>query len=656
MKTKICILIISAFLLSSVAKSQTKDETLLTIDNKSITKSEFERIYKKNNAKDNTIDNKSIEEYLELFINFKLKVIEAEKLGLDTTEAFKKELTGYRKQLAKPYMSDKDIDELLLKEGYQRMGEDINASHILIKVEADASPKDTLTAYNKAIKVRARIMSGEDFAKVAKETSEDPSAATNGGNLGFFTAFQMVYSFESAAFNSKVGDITMPIRTKFGYHIIKVNEKRKAQGEVKVAHIMIATPKGTPEEDMKKAKEKASQVYEKAKAGQNFGDLAKEYSDDKGSASKNGELPMFGTGRMIPEFEKASFAIKNIGDISEPIQTSYGWHVIKLIEKKGIASYDDVKGDIKNKVSRDARAEMSKSAVVSRLKKEYKFTPNQKNLSAFYKVVTDSIFKGKWDTEQAKGLTKPLFAFANQTINQQEFAKYIGTHQAKKETSIESYVNKVFNDFVELTILNYEEAQLENKYPDFKFLMNEYHDGILLFDLTDKMVWTKAVQDSIGLSSFYEKNKANYMWEKRVDATIFQYNNDKSKEAAMKLFSQKEQKAYTDEALVKLANKKDTAALKLVEHKIYANGDNKDIDNLIFNTDNINKKAIAIPYTTDKRIVYINKTLAPEPKALLEAKGLVTADYQSFLESEWIKELRNKYKVTVNESVLKAIK
>lgn len=647
------------------------DSLLLKIDGKYVTLAEFERIYKKNNSKENTVDTKSIEEYLELFINFKLKVFEAEKTGLDTSKSFKTELSGYRKQLSKPYLVDKDIDDGLVKEAYERMQYDVHASHILVKLDPNASPKDTLEALNKIMKARKRVSDGEAFDAVAKEMSDDPSVKDNGGNLGFFTAFQMVYPFESAAFNTKNGDLSMPFRTNFGYHFLKVHEKRKASGEVKVAHIMVIVPKGTSADDEAKAKKRIFEIYEKLKAGEDFIKVAKENSDDKGTATKGGDLPWFGTGRMVPEFEQVAFSLKNNGDYSEPVKTSFGWHIIKRVDKRDVGSFEDVKADIKNKISKDERADRSRQAVIAKLKKEYNFKEftdadnaentkqkkqNKKiqakrNIDDFYTVVTDSIFNGKWNMDEAIKLTKKLFSIGDSVYSQKDFALYLNKFNRKgQKTSIVEFVDERYKEFVDNKAIKYEEDRLENKYPDFRYLMNEYHDGILLFELTDKMVWSKAIKDTVGLKEFYEKNKTKYLWDTRYDLKVYSCKNEKISKKAYDAFSNKK-KNLSPELIMKDINKKDTSNIVVSEKGLFLKGDNKTIDSRIESM----KTNSNLLETDGNKIIVINK-VDPQPKTLEEAKGLITADYQTYLEEKWIKDLRAKYKVEVFKENLKNIK
>ena len=324
-----------AFLIGSVSLfAQKKDAVLLTVDGQDVTLSEFEAVYKKNN-RDEVVDQEDLAEYLELYINFRLKVREAESLGLDTVKKFIEELKGYQKQLAKPYLTDKGVTKKLIDEAYERSQTDIRASHILLKIGPEALPKDTLEVYNKIMALRKKALKG-DFAAIAKQSSEDPSAKDNGGDLGWFSVLRMVYPFETAAFNTKPGDISMPVRTRFGYHILNVVNRRDAQGEMRAAHIMIKTGKDAIAEDVKNAEAKANEVKDLLDKGQSFEDIAKKYSEDKGSSNKGGELPKFGTGRMVPAFEEAAYTLKEDGDISAPVLTDYGWHIIKRLERFGV--------------------------------------------------------------------------------------------------------------------------------------------------------------------------------------------------------------------------------------------------------------------------------------------------------------------------------
>ncbi len=621
-----------------------KNPVLMTIAGTPVSKAEFEKVYRKNNNKEGAYDMKDVREYLELYINYKLKVKEAEEEKLDTSLTFINELKGYRKQLSQPYMTDKEVSDALIKEAYDRMLKDVRAAHILINVAPDALPKDTLQAYNRALKIREMIVKGADFEKMARDSSNDPSAKENGGDLGYFTGMQMVYPFETAAYTTKPGQMSMPVRTKFGYHIIKVIDIRDAQGEIKVAHIMIKSPANSPDSIALQAKAKIDEIYAKLKAGEKFEDLATKFSDDKGSAKTGGALPPFGTGRMVPEFEKAAFALKNDGDFSEPVKTSYGWHIIKRLEKKPIPSFEDKKNELKNQVAKDSRAEISKNSMITRIKKDYNFKEVPKNKDLFVAALDTNLLNGEWTPEKVSGMNKPLFTLGTQTYTQEDFAKYINNHQSKKQNTTPKQVGyTLYNQFVEESCLNYEESQLENKYPEFKSLMQEYRDGILLFDLTDKKVWSKAVKDSAGLVSFYETNKANYMWDRRLDAIIYTSANADIASKTRKLLKKK--KPLVE--ILTTINKDSQLNLNTKDGK-FLKGENEIIDAITW------QKGLSPDMNRNNSVVFVDvlNIIEPTSKTLDEAKGIITADYQNYLEKEWIKELRTKYPVTVDQDVL----
>ncbi len=638
--------------------SQQNNKTLMTIGNEKISKNEFLRIYQKNNTLDSE-EPKSVDDYMKLFINFKLKVHDAEMQGLDTSIAFKKELESYKKQLVKPYLTDSSVDNNLMKEAYDRMHYDIHAAHILILVAANATPKDTLIAYNKAWKIYKELKAGKNFAEEAKRYSEDKQTGPKGGDLGYFTVFQMVYPFECVAYNTPVGEFSKPVRTRFGYHIIKVLDKRPNKGRVKVAHIMITYPKGASQKQIDQAKAKIDSVYQLLQQGNDFADLAKKYSDDKGSARKGGELNWFGTGQMIPAFEEAAFSIKNKGDYTKPIQTSFGWHIIKLIDREPIKNFDEVKYNIKNKMSKDARAQKSREAVIEKLKKEYNFTYDKRALADFYKVVDDSIFFGKWNPKQAAKLNKTLFTLDGKKYSQQEYVKHLAGKKRKlQKEPVKNYINKDFQSFINQFIIDYEITKLPEKYPEFNYLLKEYHDGILLFNLMDKKVWTKAIKDTVGLKAFYEKTKNKYMWGNRISATIFKVKDGKIAKKLEKVLKTREKKNLTDDEVLDIVNKKDSTAATIDVKGIFSKDDNqtlRDIDKThnIFESDK-NKTPLVI--VNGNMVVEITKILSPQPKALKEVRGLVIADYQNALEKKWIAQLKKEYKVTINQSVLNEIK
>jgi len=642
----------SMLLGASSSSAQEKDPILLTVDGQNVSLSEFEAVYRKNN-REATVDPADLKEYLDLYINFRLKVREAEALGLDTLKKFIEELKGYQKQLAKPYLTDKNVSEGLIKEAYERMKQDVSASHILLKVGPDALPKDTLAVYNRIVELRNAALKG-DFEALARKNSEDPSAAENGGNLGWFSAMRMVYPFETAAFTTPVGQISQPVRTRFGYHILKINGKRDALGELKVAHIMLKTGKEATAEDVAKAKEKALEVKGiLAKGLSTFEELATKYSEDKGSSVKGGELPQFGSGRMVAAFEKAAFALKEIGDVSEPIETEYGWHIIKLLQRIPVPTFEATKDDLTAKVSKDSRSQLTRTVVIDRVKKEAGFKEFTAPVDELAKFLDARVLEGKWNADTAKALTKTVMTLGNKSYTQFDLAQFVGKQQTRrKPEDLQVLLNGFYAQFVEESVLSYEESQLEKKYPEYKALLKEYRDGILLFDLTDQKVWSKAVKDTVGLQAFYEKSKDKFMWEKRLDAEIYHVQKDSILQPLLAELKKKFKKGEVDsEAIVKAYNVNSKLNLRAEAGK-YQVEDEEVLKNVAW------EKGVQGPFKVGENqvIVVVKEVLAPTTKTLKEARGLVTAEFQQYLEQEWIKELRSKYKYKADDTLLSKIK
>lgn len=623
-----------------------KDPVVMTINGDEVTKSEFLQVYLKNND-DPKYDKESLDEYMELYKKFKLKVAEAEELGYDTIPSLVRELDGYKKQLARPYLVDSSKNKALVKEAYDRMKHEIKASHILVKVPQGASPEDTLKAYNKIMKLKKRIEDGEDFAAVARTGSEDPSAKKNSGELGFFTAFQMVYPFETAAYNTPVGEVSEPVRTKYGYHLVKVEDKRPARGTISVAHIMVAAPKDSDQSDLDNAKQKINEIYEKLKGGESFEKLARLYSDDQGSKNKGGRLPAFGSGtnqRMVPEFEDAAFKLSEDGSYSKPFQTDYGFHIVKRLSFEPLASFEEMKSELQNKVNRGTRGQETQKSFIQKLKANNKFKDKgDKRLDWFYANIDSSIFRGKWEAP-ALDKNKWMFKYYGKKYDMQSFLNYLKQNQRSRPMSVKQFVNNKYNTWQDEIIIEDEKSRLADKYPAYKALLQEYHDGVLLYEIMKDKVWDKAIKDTTGLQEFFKKNNDKYQWPERVEAVIF--SSDK--------------KAMIDSAL-SLA-KLDTLSLKEIlsninsESQLNISGEQgKYIQSKTsFLKDRSLEEGINKIFEFDGKyyLVIVEDFLPAGNKSLTEARGAAIQDYQEHLEKEWLKTLREKHEITVNEEVL----
>lgn len=657
-------LVMLILLFSSAVRAQFSldNKTLVTIGDEKVTVGEFMKVYNKNNTQTGAYETSTIEEYLDLFINFKLKVKEAEELKMDTSSIFQKELNSYREQLAKPYFIDENVNEALLKEAYNRMLKDIRASHILVMVDENASAEDTLIAYTKIVETRDKISAGMDFSDAAVEFSEDPSARDreaipnqqgfrpgNKGDLGYFTVFNMVYPFETAAYSTALGEVSQPVRTKFGYHILKINDIQNAMGVVQVAHIFVAVrPDASPEDAERKA-EKIRNISVKIKEGMKFEDAVVQYSEDKGSARNGGKLSKFTCNRVVPEFVEAVNELE-IGQVSEPVKTMYGFHIIKLISQESPGTFEEEAPQLKERIAKDQRAQKSEEAVIQKIKNENGVKVYEKAKMEIFQHIDTTVFQAKFAADSLVIYTNPIMKIGTEKYSQYDFAKYLEKKQIQQDAvSLNIYLDKMFKEFENEMCLKYEDEHLEDNYPDFKDLMKEYHDGILLFNLTDEKVWSKAVMDTTGLEDYFNQHNANYMWKKRVDATIYEIKDEEIVEQVRNIIE-----ANDNDGDIALALDQDTIQ-KMVNIKpgYFEIGNNKYIDQVEWEIGLSN----SINSDVENLVVFvkIREVLDPQQKSLDEARGLATADYQSYLEKVWILELKEKYPVTINQKVLQKI-
>jgi peptidyl-prolyl cis-trans isomerase SurA len=641
---------------------QQNDKTLMQIGNEKITVEDFMSVYQKNNVEGEVLDKKSVEEYLDLFINFKLKVKEAEALGLDTVRSFVNELKGYRDQLAKPYFVDEEVNAKLLQEAYNRKLSDLRVSHILVRADQYASPEDTLKAYNKIMELRKRIVeNGEDFNDIAEEASEDPSARDmpaqgfqpprkgNRGDIGYFTVFDMVLPFEDAAYSLKEGEVSGPVRTEFGYHLVKLQSKKPALGKVQVAHLFLKTPQDATSAQIEEVKTRIDSIHTALANRADWDEMVRLFSDDKSSAENSGKLPWFGSNRMVPDFIDGIRGLNKPGDFSQPVLTSYGWHIIRLVESKPVGTFEEEMDELKQSLAKDKRSSLGKESIVRKTKQSAGFKEDKKAINAVFATVDSSIYKRKWEVSKAEGLNKMIFSLGDEKYTQQDFAEFLSKRQSiSSRESLQHFLEKTYDDFVETKVIDYKDARLEEMYPEFRALVKEYRDGILLFELTDQKVWSKAIKDTTGLKQFYEQNKQNYSWGPRLDAVLVTSQNRNDVEKAFDLVKSG---MDVNELTSVLVNDKELD-IKIQERK-FSDGDNELADKATW------KKGVSdVLFASDGSagFLVINKVLDPEPKKLEEARGIITADYQNYLEKEWIKELRKKYTVTVDYDVLNSLK
>jgi peptidyl-prolyl cis-trans isomerase SurA len=633
-----------------VAKAQmSSKEVLFTINDKPYYTDEFIRVYNKNLDLVKDESQKDLNQYLELFLGYKLKVSKANKLGLQNNTQYQTELKSYRTQLSKNYTTDSKVTKELVDEGYKRLLKEVNASHILILVDENAAPADTLASHNKIIGIYNRLLKGEDFGALAQEVSQDPSAKENKGNLGYFTSFKMVYAFENGAFNTPLGTVSKPIRTRFGYHLIKVNDVRDNRGEVAVAHIMILKSKeGVANLD---AKVTVEDIYKKLQQGEKFEELAKQFSEDKSSATKGGVLNRFASGQLSSEeFETQAFSLSNENPISKPFETQFGWHIVKFIERYPVKSYEESKVELENKISKDDRSRLITNSLTEKLRVKYPIKKDIKLYNSVSKLVTNDFYENKWvlPTDTIK-YVKTLFAIGTKNYTGTDFLDYVYSKQKTGSTlkPIEKLTDNLFDNFVDEKRNQYNNDNLENEFPEFSAVMEEYRDGLLLFDLMDKEIWQRSKTDTLGLKDFYETQKDKHLWKTRVDAEIYSSTSlDKMKKVLSML-----QKKQTAKEIKEKFNTKDNVTIMYYQG-VYEEG----ADALPKGT----KMDLGLSEITSKGDYYyitnVVKVLPSAPKTLEECKGKLVNDYQQYLEQNWVNELKKEFTVKVNQETFEKVK
>lgn len=649
MKTRSILPVVLFILSYSFSFAQKPDEKiLLTVAGRGVEAGEFVRMYNKSLDPAFKTD---LNDYLEQFIAFKLKVADAIEQGYDTIKAYREELDGYRNQLAQSYLTDPDIKEKLLRKAYQRSLSEVNASHILVSCTPDASPEDTMKAYKKAIDIRERIVRGEPFEQVAKATSDDKSVLINGGNLGYFSVFQMITPFEEAAYTLKPGTVSMPVRTPYGYHVIKVSDLRPSKGKIRVAHIMKSAPPGSDYQTVRKAEKEINNIYTRLKNGEPFRKLASENSDHKESAANGGEMNWFGAGEIISDFAEAAFSLKDTGEYTKPVRSVYGFHIIKLLDKKAPGSYEESRSFLESKLNQSNLISLGKKSFIDRHKKEYNFRINPAVREWFYKNTDTLIIQGISKYNRRNIPSGNIYSFASKNLSSKEFAAYLEKRGNMVITkNPEYYIETSLESIASDEIMKFENSVLEQKYPDFRYLMNEFHDGILLFDISSKNVWNRAQEDSAGLQNYYEVHKKEYLSKKSIEAKIYTLKKPEGEKRLMAAYRKYSRKSGTDARLLAKFNLQGDTLLS-IEEAIWTTGDDADIDKIDWKPGlhSLTKNG----YPTLINILKVNE---PVPLPLNDVQADMISGYQDWLTEEWIKQLKKKYTVKIDSQVFDEVK
>lgn len=652
MKLKKVLLGLSLLLSVASFSQKIQKEVLFTINDKPYYTDEFIRIYNKNLDLVKDDSQKDLNNYLDLFIGYKLKVNKAYKLGIQNDRKYQAELKNYRNQLSKNYVTDTEVTKEMLDEAYKRSLKEIKASHILFTLDENALPADTLKVYNKAIEVRKKAMAGQDFSKLATQYSEDPSVKDNKGDLGYFSAFSMVYPFETGAYKTPKGQISMPVRTKFGYHLIKVTDVRENRGDIMVAHIMIMKSKDATAEETAKAKTTIDEIYQKLKQGEDFSTLAKQFSQDVYSAPKGGQLDRFSSGSLNLEvFEDHSFDLKNPGDFSQPFETDLGWHIVKLLERFPVKTFEAAEPDLENRIRKDDRSKIIAQAMNEKLKKKYSIKKDEKVYAKTVKAVNDALYTKTW-TLPAKlaDYDQTVLVINNdKKIAGWAFLEYVNNQQKGNITAkpLSRQLSILFDKFTDEQLNTYYNDNLEKEFPEFELVMEEYRDGLLLFELMEKEIFEKAKTDTVGIAAFYNSHINNYQWEDRVDADVF---------------------SSTDKNIIKKAQK----LLKKGKDGTYIKQELNTADkvNIMENSGTFEQKSSALPKQEQWKegvsdiiedgkyfyVIKVNKVMPKGPKTIDESRGRVINDYQQYLENNWVDGLKKEFNVKINKDVFEKVK
>ena len=638
------VMMLLGFLVSQQIQGQS-DPTLFTVDGQPVPASEFKYIYSKNNRDDADFSDKSIREYLDLYTKFKLKVREAYAMRLDTVTQLKLELDGYRKQLAESYLTDKEITDKLIREAYDRQAKDIHVAHIMVRTNPNV-PNDTMAGYEKIKKIYNDLRSGLNWEDATRRLSEDNSTKDMGGDMGFITAIlpNGFYTFETAAYTTPVGSYSAPVRTSIGYHIVKVLGTREARGEMDVAHILMRVKSDGSNE--KEVKARIDALHQSLLGSLPFEEAARKNSEDKATSDRGGFIGVMNINQFEKPFEDAAYALAKDGDISVPVRTRLGWHIIKRVKKRPQMAFDAVRKKIEAQITRDERIASARQAMVNRIKQEAGYKVNEAVYNDFVAKAGDDLQTYRWQVPAVASAT--LVELGGDVYTNLDFGNYVKNNArtrmgVAKGTSNKEIMDKVFNEFVNEKALYFEEKNLVNKYPEFKSLMREYEEGIMLFEATKINVWDKASKDSTGLRAYHIAHRNDYMWEERVEVSTLTLDS-----ASMSKMPQ----------IKKWAARK---PLSVVAAKATKKGIPVTITKRIYQKDEALPAGLTwtagvkADLPDGKGIVSVDRIIPPQPKSLEEARGYIIADYQDELEREWVASLQKKYPVKLDENVLRTL-
>lgn len=633
----VCFVFVSNAQVENIAKIENK--ILFKIGEDEYKVEDFINSYKKNSELTSSAS-ESIEEHLERYINFHLKLKSAYEIQLDTLPSFKKEFGRYYKQIADNYISNGEVTEAMVKETYDRTKTEVRASHILLNLPK--SEEDTTAVYQKALMIKKRIENGEDFEILAKQFSEDPSAKVNAGDLGWFNTFKMVYEFEDAAYGLELGEVSDPVRTEFGYHIIKKTGERPSKGQLKTAHIMLL-----PGDSLQDPEIRIQKIYKRLEGGENFYELAKQYSEDPNTASSGGYVSSFSLGGLNSKvYENESYKLENEGDFTEPFKSRFGWHIVKLIETIPLKPYDEVKDEYKRRLKSSSRSKLLVSKIKKDLEKLYEVQINEEAKTYFLNLMTDNFAEGKWTYKpEENSSSNIIFQVEENKIDYKTFGKYLERQQRSlsKLPSNQVVLENAINDMVYSELLAYHKKKLPEIDEEFGKKIEEYKNGILIFDYMTAMIWDPITKDSLAQQKFYENNKKEFETSSIVSGQLYTSKNKKSLKAVR--------------SELKKLEPADTSSVKIPEDVIFEKVALAKSSEKLPEKFRLKEGLSKIYKHLDQfMMMQVSEVETPRLPEFYEVKGKIISILQKEKEENLISELRDRYTIEVNDDVLKNLR
>jgi peptidyl-prolyl cis-trans isomerase SurA len=624
-------------------------QVLFTYGGKPVTKKEFLKAYNKNNT-DGKPSDKSYRDYLELYIRFKLKVQAALDKKLDTLANQKAELQSFRNQVVESYVRDEGSIHELVKEAIVRSKKDIHIAHIFVAVRRDATAEDVKKAQDKINAAAEQLQKGQDFAKVAAEYSEDPSVSVNKGDIGYITALVLPYELENTIYATAVGKNTAPVRSNAGFHILRNLGERPAVGRMKAAQILLSFPPAASEEQKNDIKKRADSIYNVLTKGSDFKVLVAQFSNDNITWQAGGEMVEFGVGQYDLAFENAAFALKKDGDISAPVLTSYGYHIIKRLQyKPAVADTGNaqLKEDFKQRITQTDRMNVSQKFLYKKILQVTGFKKHAVNEAHLFVIMDSLLQKKSFPVFADINAKTPLVSFTKKTITVKDLQTHLEAIRVYEGIRSGKTNKDLLDDYYETVAFDYFRQHLEEYNKDFAYQLNEFREGNLLFEIMQRNIWDPASTDSAGLKNYYNNHKAKYFWESSADVIMLTCTNGEAAEEYRNKMKEnyKDWKKYLDMSGGKLQG--DSGRFELGQIPVV--GRTNFTEGLI--TANVKNE-------TDNTVTfaYIIKLYPDrEPRGFADARGFVINDYQVFLEEKWIADLKKKYPVKINEAVLKTL-